>query len=37
VVLLCLLVWMVFAAIAQQLAPIEHVPAPTSDAIGSMK
>ena len=32
-----LLVWMVFAAIAQQLALVEHVPAPTSDAIGSVK
>jgi hypothetical protein len=37
VVLLFLLVWMVFAAIAQQLALVEHVPAPTSDAIGSVK
>ena len=34
VVLLFLLVWMVFAAIAQQLASLEQVPAPTSDAIG---
>ena len=37
VVLLFLLVWMVFAAIAQQLASVEHAPAPTSDAIGSVK
>src|SRR5580704_2458972 len=37
VVLLFLLVLTVFAAIAQQLAPVEHVPAPTSDAIGSVK
>jgi hypothetical protein len=32
-----LLVWMVFAAIAQQLASVEHFPAPTSDAIGRVK
>ena len=37
VVLLFLLVLTVFAAIAQQLAPVEHVPAPTSDAVGSVK
>jgi hypothetical protein len=37
VVLLFLLVWMVFAAIAQQLASVEHVPATTSEAIGSVK
>jgi hypothetical protein len=37
VVLMCLLVGMVFVAIAQQLASREHVPAPTSDAIGSVK
>ena len=37
VVLLFLLVWMVFVTIAQQLASLEHIPAPTSDAIGSMK
>ncbi len=37
VVLLFLLVWMVFAAIAQQLASLENAPAPTSGAIGSVK
>ena len=37
VVLLFLLVWMVFVTIAQQLASVEHVPAPTSDVIGSVK
>jgi len=37
VVLLFLLVWMVFAEIAQQLTPVEHVPTPTSDAIGRVK
>jgi hypothetical protein len=37
VVLLFLLVWMVFAAIVQQLASVEHAPAPTSDAIGNVK
>jgi hypothetical protein len=37
VVLLFLLVWMVFVTIAQQLASLEHIPAPTSDAIGSVK
>ena len=37
VVLLFLLIWMVFVTIAQQLASVEHVPAPTSDAIGSVK
>jgi hypothetical protein len=37
VVLMCLLVGMVFVAIAQQLAPVEHVATPTSDAIGSVK
>ena len=36
-VLLFLLVWMVFVTIAQQLASLEHIPAPTSDAIGSVK
>ena len=37
VVLLFLLVWMVFVTIAQQLASLEHIPAPTSDVIGSVK
>jgi hypothetical protein len=37
VVLLFLLVWMVLVTIAQQLASLEHIPAPTSDAIGSVK
>jgi hypothetical protein len=37
VALLFLLIWMVFVTIAQQLASVEHVPAPTSDAIGSVK
>ncbi len=37
VVLLFLLVWMAFAEIAQQLTPVEHVPTPTSDAIGRVK
>jgi hypothetical protein len=32
---LFLLIWMVFLTIAQQLASVEHVPARTSDAIGS--
>ena len=36
-VLLFLLVWMVFVTIARQLASLEHIPAPTSDAIGSVK
>jgi hypothetical protein len=37
VALLFLLVWVVFVTIAQQLASLEHIPAPTSDAIGSVK
>jgi len=28
---------MVFAEIAQQLTPVEHVPTPTSDAAGRVK
>jgi hypothetical protein len=37
VVLLFLLVCMAFVTIAQQLASLEHIPARTSDAIGSVK
>jgi hypothetical protein len=37
VVLLFFLVWIVFVTIAQQLASVEYVRAPTLDAIGSVK
>ena len=37
VVLFFFLVWIVFVTIAQQLASVEYVRAPTLDAIGSVK